>query len=174
MSKETKSKIFTILFSACIASPLGYFFQWKYHQYENELNLLQEKRQQSLDFLMDVSSMMDQRIYQMDKAYKSLKYNRSPEDIEAAWNSYRDILEKWNGSLNKNLVLSEHYFNKKFSDDFGNIHRDFVLLGKSLDAAKRAGHTAGQVKDLTPLFAALNKKMSAFLENGLSQIQKTN
>jgi hypothetical protein len=42
-----------------------------------------------------------------------------------------------------------------------------------LDAAKRAGYTGRQVKDLTTQFAALNKKMSALLENGLSQIQKT-
>ncbi len=171
MTQETKSAIIKIIFSACVASPIGYFFQWKYHQYENHLNLLQENRQQAMDYLMEIASLMDHRIYAMDKCYKALKYNKSKEEIDKSWNNYKNLLDEWNGSLNKNLVLTDHYFSKNISDDFANIHREFVSLGKKLDTAKRKnGLTIGN-KSYETHFLEINKKMSLFLKNSLNEIK---
>jgi hypothetical protein len=170
ISPETKKSLYPILFSAFIGSPIGYFFQWKYHVYENNLNIMQEERKVSVDFLMTVSTLMDERIYEMDKCYKSLKNSNSEEEINQRWEDYKVSLNKWNGTLSKNLALAEFYFSKDLSDKFAATHKSFLLLGRKLDSAKRNNIRGNDLVKMTKDFDIINQQMSEFLKNGLSEI----
>ena len=169
ISPEVKKSLYPILFSAFVASPIGYFFQWKYQLYENELNIMQEERKVSVDFLMNVSTLMDERIYEMDKCYKSLKNANSEEEINQRWEAYKTSLNKWNGTLSKNLALAEFYFSKGLSDQFAETHKSFLALGKKLDSAKRNNIRGIKVENLTKDFDNINQQMSEFLKNGLAE-----
>jgi hypothetical protein len=170
LSEEIKKHFFEALITACLATPIGLGFQWLYHRYENNLNIQQEERKVSLDFLMNVSNLMDERVYEMDKCYRALRNSASNEDIDQRWEEYKVSLNKWNGTLSKNLALAEFYFNKDIYAEFDTTHKSFVALGRILDDAKRRGIKGGKLKDLKTDFKELNDHMSSFLKKGLEEI----
>jgi hypothetical protein len=82
MKDEIKKNIISLIFTGMLATPITYYFQKKYYSYENENNKRKEERTLSMDYLMEISSKMDRRIYAMDKCVKSLKNN---DKIEESW-----------------------------------------------------------------------------------------
>ena len=167
MKDEIKKNIISLIFTGMLATPITYYFQKKYYSYENENNKRKEERTLSMDYLMEISSKMDRRIYAMDKCVKSLKNN---DKIEESWKNYQLELDDWNGNLNRNIILSEFHFDKYQKKSFEDIHRNFVSLGKGIDFAKRNQKTGDGTPNFSKEFGLINKQMSGFLEHGLKEI----
>ena len=117
----------------------------------------------------DLSSVIDKRIYRMDKLARWMEDNTDQSMIGRQMNEYRDTLYEWNDSYNKNKAKMNLYFGKDISDRFDYMHGFFKDTGKVLeeqyylDPRKRNSEklffVGDRIGDLNRMALEINERM---------------
>jgi hypothetical protein len=151
---------------------LGYYFQRRTW----DANRREAERQAAATLFDEVSRAMDRRLYRMWLLHWRLK-SGDDAGIEEALDNYRDVLEEWNDSLNRNLALAYRYFGEgvwKYLDRV--LYEDFARLGRHLEDRynERHGSAPGssarllgrQLKALSDDIYVLNRFLVSLIQHG--------
>lgn len=80
-----------------------------------------------------LSSVIDKRIYRMDKLDRWLLDNSDEKMIRKQMQEYREVLYEWNDSYNRNKAVLKIYFGKDIADRFDYMHGFFKETGRTLE-----------------------------------------
>jgi hypothetical protein len=127
--------IFGTLVLGAIGAAITHYFQDRSWEHQQEAKKRDEEQKNATTLFEALSTAMDERLYAMRLAYWGIESDKYGEDeMNKRWESYRQVLYKWNNSLNKTLAMVERYFGWKIRDTLeGDIQIKFVELGGLLN-----------------------------------------
>lgn len=99
-------------------------------------NYLQDRskfKAQQEQVFSEVARQMDARLYRTRQLVWGLQGDVTHADTSSRWKDYRASLDSWNFDRNRNSVLLEMYFGSEANVCFRSIHRDFRLIGGSVE-----------------------------------------
>lgn len=121
----------------------------------SHLQTYRAKKERQEQLFMEVSELMDTRALVMRRVLAAHREQMPPEEVTARWNAYRNLLERWNTRLNRNLALMQRYFGMHGRTCFNNAHQEFRRIGERLEAVRDtsllATDTAAIRRDLDKL-----------------------
>ena len=115
--------------TSIVGSYVTFEFQNRSWKNQHEVEIIDYEREQSVKVFVEISSIMDNRLYRMRKVFWSKKFKVDQIIYNSRKQDYEEILDLWNSNINKNLALLERYFGKKNRIFFETqIHYKFVSL----------------------------------------------
>lgn len=109
-------------------------FQKRQFDYEHRTQMQESETIAATKTFEDVSKLMDERIYRMEKLNWELKDNKDLKKIDTQMEAYRESLYNWNDNRNRNVALINRYFGEKESKYFdADIHSAIKDTGKLLE-----------------------------------------
>ncbi len=123
--------------TSLVGSYVAFEFQNRSWENQHKVELIDYERQQAIQVFLDISSIMDNRLYKMRKVYWGKRFDVDQNVLDSRNNKYDEILDIWNSNLNKNLALLERYFGVKNRYYFEFIlHKNFFELSKKISFLK--------------------------------------
>jgi hypothetical protein len=121
----------------------------------------------------EISRLLDRRLYRARTLLWAYKGDESAQEIQLRRNEYREVVEEWNGSLNRNLIFVERYFGQslrgelegEISDGFRNIHNALDAYRKSPDPSKIQDIEA-KINAFNPVIYGFNLTMLEHIQGG--------
>lgn len=121
---------------------LGSYLQNRAWRNQHAVELREADRAAATTTCIELSRLLDTRLYRMRKLYWSLQQSGDgtidDEDIRAQRFSYQEVLYQWNDALNRNLAMTETYFGSELREFLENtLYEQFAGIGRQLDRAVR-------------------------------------
>lgn len=106
--------IFLILITFVLTTFVGGYFQERSWKQQQDDTLLREERERAENTFSEISSSMDERLYQMKYMLKAYK-GGDKKNQDDAWVLYKNALFGWNKNMNKYFALLNRYFGENYS-----------------------------------------------------------
>jgi len=108
--------------------------QKRFSNYQHEQSNKDSEIQAATKIFEDVSKLMDERIYRMQKLNWELEENTDSQKIKTQMDAYRISLYDWNDNRNRNFALISRYFGEEKGKYFdADIHTAIKDTGKLLE-----------------------------------------
>ena len=178
--KEFLLLIVGFVLTSVLGGFLGSYLQNRAWRNQHTVELREADRAAAITTCIELSRLLDTRLYRMRKLYWSLQPSADgtidEEDIRAQRSSYQEVLYQWNDSLNRNLAMTETYFGSAVREFLENtIYEQFAGIGRQLERAVRQqlrGEGCDDVKKLSDSnFRSLSHQIYRFNLEMLSLIQ---
>jgi hypothetical protein len=154
---------------------LGYLLQNRSWSRQHEVTLALAERDAALRVFEELSSLMDARLYRMRRLEDALTHPPASADArELALSQYREVLFRWNDSLNRNLARVETYFGRAVRtylevhvyEGFKALHQDLMRIHAGGTADGPAGNVAEALQPLSDRIYDLNAAMGELVRGG--------
>ena len=149
----------TTLLGTCITS------SWQEHAAERQskANLIEAQRTQATAIYEDVSRLMDKRLYRWRLLFWAVERGDSLVSIARERAAYREALEEWNTSLNRNQAMLCRYFGFNAGNKFLQVSNEFRTLQDGITAQLRAARVdSTSLRLLDSQADALNREIFGF------------
>lgn len=109
-------------------------FQKRQFDYEHRTQIREAETVAATKNFEEVSKLMDERIYRMEKLNWELEDNTDVKKIDIQMDAYRESLYNWNDNRNRNMALLDRYFGEKEAKYFDeDIHSAIKDAGRLLE-----------------------------------------
>jgi hypothetical protein len=155
---------------------LGYWLQDRTWHHQEGSRLQQARIEAARDFYEELSRLLDRRLHRMRQLDGRLERPNQAEEVERHLGRYRDVLDDWNDSLNRNLALGMSYFGPQVHEALEALYEDFTTAGKLIEARVReymkdsrasSPSVTRQLRGLDLIIYDLNLAMIDALQRGL-------
>jgi len=155
-----------------LGSLLSYVYQqrsWEHEHLAKRYDAQVESASQAFD---EISKLLDRRLFRAKTLMWAYMGEEEGEEIQLRRREYREVVDEWNGTLNRNLALLERYFGKEMQEEFENkIGAEFRSIHKTLNAYRK--HPDPQaLRDLETRIEKFNPVIYIFNVRMLDCIQK--
>jgi hypothetical protein len=125
--------------TSVLGGALGWWFQNRSWTHQHEAQQRDEERMQALKVFEEVSSLLDRRLYRMQRVFwAAARRARTGADsggrLDEAREDYREVVATWNDNLNRVLALVQTYFGgaaRQHLEDV--IYEEFSAIGRALE-----------------------------------------
>jgi hypothetical protein len=155
---------------------LGYWLQSRTWRRQEHDRRRQAQLGAAADFYEDLSRLLDRRLHRMRQLDGWLNRPNQPGDeIERLLGRYREVIDEWNDSLNRNLALAIRYFGHDTHASLEDLYRKFSTAGARIEARAREYRDGGRaspppvtedLRFLDVLIYDLNLRMIEAIQRG--------
>lgn len=155
---------------------LGYWLQSRAWRRQEHDRRGQAQLDAAADFYQELSRLLDRRLHRMRQLDGWLNRPNQPGDeIERLLVRYREVIDEWNDSLNRNLALAIRYFGHETHASLEDLYRKFSAAGARIEARARDYRDGGRaspppvtadLKFLDVLIYDLNLRMIEAIQRG--------
>jgi hypothetical protein len=120
--------------TSVLGGALGWFFQTRSWSHQHRAQQRDEERVQALKVFEEVSSLLDRRLYRMQRVFWAARAGGDTGRLDAARDDYRQVVAIWNDNLNRILALVHTYFGgaaRQHLEDV--IYEEFSAIGRALE-----------------------------------------
>ena len=150
---------------------LAYHFQERGRINEQQAALFDAQKSEAMNLFREVSDLMGERSYLMLRIQFGSKSAPFPDDYEARWEAYREMLHTWNAGRFTRRAMIDAYFGRRFWSMERDIHYKFRDVGIVLEEGHRAGaFTADQLAEVEAGMNDVTSKIKAFNQEALRAI----
>ncbi len=118
---------------------LAYQYQEWTRENEHHAMMFDSQKAEAMDLYREVSDLMGERSYLMLRIQFGSSSNPFPDDYEARWEAYRELLHRWNATRFTRRAMLDAYFGREFWQMEKDIHYKFRDVGVLLEEGVRAG-----------------------------------
>jgi hypothetical protein len=169
--------VLLLLFGFFLTTIVGGYLGAKYQERAWAHDLAAKRYDAQLDAASkvfdDISRLLDRRLYRARTLLWAYKGSEDEEEIQLRRKEYREVVEDWNGSLNRNLVLVERYFGPSLRAELeGDIAKGFKDIHNALDAYRKNPEPAKlaelerQIDSFNPTIYGFNLELLEHIQNG--------
>ena len=112
---------------------------------QNDARMKDEERQRASAACQAVTSLLDKRLYRMQRLLWAAKQSAEIKDdeLERRRQDYIEVLIDWNEHLNMNLSIVGSYFGDRARSYLESLYEDFKRVGQSVENVVRTARAGG-------------------------------
>lgn len=154
---------------------VGGYLAYRYQEYsrdnEHRAEMFASQKDQAMALFREVSDLMGERSYLMLRIQFGSSRSPFPDDYEARWEAYRQVLHRWNATRFTRRAMLDAYFGRRFWQMEKDIHYTFRDVGILLEDGRRAGHfTEAQLTKIEQGMNEVTDHIQHFNEESLKAI----
>jgi hypothetical protein len=152
---------------------LGYLYQqrsWEHDHRAKQYDAQVASASQAFD---EISKLLDHRLFRAKTLMWAYMGEEEGEEIQLRRREYREVVDEWNGTLNRNLALLERYFGKEIQEEFENrIGAEFRFIHKTLNAYRKHPDPEAlreletRIEKFNPVIYTFNVRMLDCIQKG--------
>jgi hypothetical protein len=137
---------------------LGYWLQGRMWRHQERDRLQQAQVDAARAFYEELSRLLDRRLHRMRQLDGRLDRPGQADEVDRLLTRYGDVLDEWNGNLNRNLALGISYFGQPVHAALEALYEDFSLAGSEIETRVREYREGGQASSpaVTPRLRGLD------------------
>ena len=113
---------------------LGYWLQNRTWKHQERSRIRQAELEAARDFYEELSRLLDRRLHRMRQLDWRLDRPGLRGEVDEQLSRYREILDDWNGILNRNLALAMSYLGPNARLELEALYKSFEVAGTRLES----------------------------------------